>query len=277
MLVLWPATATPLDKTKQEHFYSVALRLPGGQMTAAIERMEPPRADVGWIVGATINLLRLRGLDLLLVALPFVWLPALLTALAPPDQSAVFQTAAAFLSVVFFGGGSRIAYQEIVGAGRVTAWGAIKVGLKRYVTLLLINLISTIMALAAGVLLVVPGIFVLVSFMTATTIAVAEDKGSTAALERAWMLSRGSRGRLAGLLGIALVSYLILLLVAAVIGFVAQLFAGGANLLTPVGRYVLAPIITTLLFMVTTVGAAAAYANLRSVKEGPIGVADAFA
>jgi hypothetical protein len=90
------------------------------------------------------------------------------------------------------------------------------------------------------------------------------------------MLSRGSRGRLAGLLGIAVVAYLSLLLAGALIEFVVQ-FVAGTSWVTPVGQFLIAPVITTLLLTATTVGSAAAYVNLRSVREGPVGVADTFA
>ena len=54
-------------------------------MTAAVDRMDEPRADVGWIVGATVNVLRFRALDLALIALPFVLLPNALVGLLPQE------------------------------------------------------------------------------------------------------------------------------------------------------------------------------------------------
>lgn len=244
-------------------------------MTAAVDRMDEPRADVGWIVGATVNVLRLRALDLALIALPFVWLPNALVGLLP-QELANFRLTGGLPGLVFFGGASLIAVQEITGAAHVTALQATGVGLRRCFTLFMVNAVSTLIAFGGLLLLVVPGIFVLVAFMSATAVAVAEHKGSTAALERSWMLSRGSRGRLAGLLGIAVVAYLSLLLAGALIEFVVQ-FVAGTSWVTPVGQFLIAPAITTLLLTATTVGSAAAYVNLRSVREGSLGVADTFA
>jgi hypothetical protein len=237
--------------------------------------MDTPRADVGWIVGASLNVIRLRALDLALIALPLVWAPNLAAAFLPPEL-AIFRTTAGLPGLAFFGGASLLAYREMTGGDRVTALGAIAVGLKRYFTLFMINAVSTLMALVASILLVVPGLLVLVSFMTATTAAVAEDKGSTAALERAWRLSRGSRGRLAALLGIAVLAEVVLLLAGAIV-IVAVAALGGSDLAAPVGRFVLGPVIVSLLLTITTVGAAATYVNLRTTREGPIDVADAFA
>lgn len=244
-------------------------------MSAVVEQVERPRADVGWILRTTLNVLRLRALDLALVAVPFVWLPSVVAALLPPELLPL-RLSTGIPALVFFGGASLIAYQEIVGAERVTALRAMGVGLRRYFTLFMINAVTTLMALAGFALLVVPGLFVLAAFMSATTIAVAERKGSTAALERSWLLSRGSRGRLAGLLGIAVVAYAILLLIGGLIGVAVQLVAGD-QLVTPIGQLLLSPLITTLLLAFTTVGSAAAYVNLRSAREGPVDVADAFA
>lgn len=244
-------------------------------MSAASEPMESPLADIGWILSATLSVLRRRGLDLALVALPFVWLPNAVAAWLPPELTAL-RLSTGIPALVFFGGASLIAHQEIVGAARVTPWRAIGVGLKRYFTLFMINAVTTLMALAGFMLLVAPGLFVLAAFMSATTIAVVEDQGSTAALERSWMLSRGSRGRLAGLLCLAVAAYAIMLLITALVGVAAQLVAGDP-LVAPIGQRLLAPIITTLLLALSTVGSAAAYVNLRNGQEGPVDVAEAFA
>ena len=245
-------------------------------MTAAVDRMDEPRADVGWIVGATVNVLRLRALDLALIALAFVWLPNALAGSAAARTGELPVDGPACRRLVFFGGASLIAVQEITGAAHVTALQAMGVGLRRCFTLFMVNAVSTLIAAVGLLLLVGPGIFILVAFMSASTAAVAEHKGSTAALERSWMLSRGSRGRLAGLLGIAVVAYLSLLLAGALIEFVVQLVAG-TSWVTPVGQFLIAPAITTLLLTAATVGSAAAYVNLRSLREGPVGVADSVA
>jgi hypothetical protein len=244
-------------------------------MSLAADQIEDPRADVGWIVTATLNVMWLRRGDLGLVALVFVWAPNFLAEFLPTEVAA-FRALASLPSLVFFGGASLIAYQEMVGEPRITVLGAMAVGLRRFFTLFMINAVSTILAFVGLILLVVPGIFVLAAFMVATAAAVAERKGSTAALERAWNLSRGSRGRLAALVGIAIVAYVLLLLAGGAIGVAIQLLGAGDRAMQ-VGQFVLAPVIATVLFAYTTVGAAAAYVNLRNVREGPIGVADAFA
>ena len=244
-------------------------------MTTAADQIDEPRADVGWIVSATFGVLWLRARDLTFVALIFVWLPTFLAEFLPAEL-ATFRAMAGLPGLAFFGGGSLIAYQEMVGDKRVTAFDAMAVGLRQYFTLFMINAVSTLMALVGLILLVVPGIFLLAAFMTATTASVAEAKGSTAALERAWNLSRGSRGRLAALLGIAIVTYVLLLLVGGMTGAALQLVVGSDRAML-VSQFAIAPIIATLLVGFTTVGAAAAYVNLRNLREGPIGVADAFA
>jgi hypothetical protein len=139
-------------------------------MTAAVDRMDEPRADVGWIVGATVNVLRLRALDLALIALPFVLLPNALVGLLP-QELANFRLTGGLPGLVFFGGASLIAVQEITGAAHVTALQAMGVGLRRCFTLFMVNAVSTLIAAVGLLLLIVPGIFVLVAFMSATAVA----------------------------------------------------------------------------------------------------------
>ncbi|HVN00552.1 MAG TPA: hypothetical protein VMT68_10090 [Caulobacteraceae bacterium] len=244
-------------------------------MTGMFPAMNAPRADVGWIVRTTINVVRRRAIGLLMIGLPTIWLPSLLAALLPPEL-APLRYATGMPALVFFGGASLLAYREITGGERVGGLRALGVGLRRFVTLFLIAMVSGFMAVVGLALLVVPGLFVLAAFMAATTAAVAEDKGSAAAMDRAWLLSRGSRGRLAGLMGIALVAYVLMLVFALLAAAIVSLI-GLMDTVLPVDQLVMAPIINMALFSMTTVGATAAYVNLRTLKEGEIDLAEAFA
>jgi hypothetical protein len=244
-------------------------------MIADADVMDQSRADVGWIVGATVNVLRRRAVDLLLIGLPFVWLPNVLAPLLPPDLYPL-RFATGVPALVYVGGASLVACRELTGGERLDALAALRVGLRRFWTLLLISLISGLMALVGALLLVVPGIFIIVSFMAASSIAVAEDRGSTAALERAWLLSRGSRGRLAALLGIALAIYVLMLVPVLGVGMIVAAVAG-MDAVNPIDQFVLGPIVSLLLVSMTTVGSTAAYVNLRTLQEGPIELAETFA
>jgi hypothetical protein len=235
-------------------------------MTAAAITADEARLDVGWVVGATLRVLRTRAVDLLLIALPFLWLPSLIAGFAPGSRP--LQLLMNLPALVFYGGGSLITYQELTGGLRVTASDATRQGAARFGTLWLVGLISGLLTVLGLLLLIVPGVIAGVGFCTASTAVMAENKNSVPALERAWNLSRGQRWRLTGLAGLLLVASLAVLLVGVITGAVLGV-AGAGSAIDPVADLGFGPIAETLIAAVTTVGTAAAYVGLRTAKEGP--------
>ncbi|MEJ0065894.1 MAG: hypothetical protein WDM85_11080 [Caulobacteraceae bacterium] len=228
---------------------------------------DEPKLDVGWVVRSTANILRRRAADLLVVAVPFVWLPNILIAFLP-DQLNRLQILAGIPGLVFVGGGSLLAYRELTGGERLTGAGAISAGAARFGTMWAIAFISGLATLVGLLLLIVPGVIATVGFMSASTAAMAEGRGSSAALERAWSLGRGSRWRLTALLGLGLLCLVGLLVITMVVGIIMGL-VGATDTIEPIVSYAISPIVGVVFTAITTVGSAAAYVNIRTAKEGP--------
>jgi hypothetical protein len=235
-------------------------------MTAAALTSSEARLDIGWVVGATWRVLRTRAADLILVALPFLWLPSLISGFVP-DNKAV-QLLMNLPALVFTGGGSLITYQTLTAGLPVSAGDATRAAAGRFGTLWRVALASGVLLLVGLVLLIVPGIIAGVGFCTASAVVMAENKNTGPAMERAWDLSRGQRWRLVGLAGLLLVASLGVLLAGVIVGAILGA-AGAQDAIDPVANLGFGPIAETAIAMVTTVGTAAAYVGLRKAKEGP--------
>jgi hypothetical protein len=230
-------------------------------MTAAVLAAGEPRLDLGWTINATASLIRRRFVDLLVVGLPFVWLPNLLAGFIPRDFSAL-QFVAGFPALVFIGGVSLLTYRDLTGGARVDGAAAIRAGASRFGALWAVSFISGLMWILGLLLLVAPGIVAMSCLSTAST--------SAGAIGRAWELSKGSRWRLVGLFALGFVVLIALLLISFVIGTIVAL-VGAPDLAVPIASFGVGPPTSLALTSVTTVGSAAAYVGLRTAKEGPLG------
>jgi hypothetical protein len=245
----------------------------GAPMTAATLIAGEPKLDLGWVIRSTAGVLRRRAGDLVLVSLPFVWIPSVVAGFAPDNRG--LQLLSNVPALIFTGAASLITYQELAGGLPVSAGQAIRAGAARFGTLWLIGLASGIMTVLGLLLLVVPGVIAAVGFSTASAVAVVENKNAVPSLERAWNLSRGQRWRLTGLAALLIPVFLGVVLVGAVIGAVLAL-AGAQSVIDPVADFLVGPIMETFVFAVTTVGTAAAYVGLRTAKEGASDIARTF-
>jgi hypothetical protein len=239
-------------------------------MTATIAiPAEPARLEVGRCVIATLRVLGRRGLTLLMLAAPFVFLPECLAALLPPELATV-RLAAGLPGLIFVGGATQIAYADLASERPVGFGEAMSKGARKFGSLWGVGLISNIGAALGALLLIVPGVILLVAWMSASSAVVVEDKTAFEALDRSWQLSRGSRWRLAALLGIALGAVVLILLLVFVVAIVLVLLFGEANA-TRVSDFVVSPLVSVVVLAITTVGSTAAYVGLRFVKEGSAG------
>ena len=146
----------------------------GGRMTAATLTADDARLDIGWVVGATFRVLRTRAVDLLLVALPFVWLPSLITGFAPDNRA--LQLLMNLPGLVFTGGASLITYQQLTGGLPVNASDATRAAVARFGTLWLVGIASGLMTLIGLVLLIVPGVIAALGFCAASSVVMARTR-----------------------------------------------------------------------------------------------------
>jgi hypothetical protein len=238
----------------------------GGVMTAAIIEAHAERLSIGWVVNATLRVLLKRWVDLLLVGLPFVWLPTVLAAFAP--DSRVVQTLSDLPEPVFAGAASLMAYAALVGGERPSAWAAMRAGLSRFGSLWLIALISGLLVLVGLILLIVPGVVLAACLAPAGAIAMVEKKTSSRAIDRAWTLSRGSRWRLVGLLLLAALVFVIMVLSSVIIGMMTGI-VGATTQSDPIFDFGVTPVLATVVSALAAVGSTATYVGLRTAAEGP--------
>jgi hypothetical protein len=233
---------------------------------AAVSGGEVARLDMGRVITSTVRTLFRRGVPLLLLGLPFVVLPNVLAAFAPPSLSAInFLTG--LPALVFVGGATLIAYRDICGEAPVGVAQAISEGGGRFGSLWVVGLISGVATLVGLLLLIVPGLLITAIWSTASAAVVIEHMTASQALQRAWALSKGSRLRMLGLLAIALLA--IGLVVFVMVGLIfAATIALGEPIGTKISDFLLAPLTTLGLFQIMTVGSTATYVALRQAREG---------
>jgi hypothetical protein len=241
---------------------------------AAIGGATPPKLEMGKVISATLRVLAVRSLDLFIIGLPFVFLPNLLAALLPPDFKTV-SLVFGLPSLVFIGGASLLAYREITGGPRVGVGEAISAGVRKFGSLWGVGLISNIGTAIGLLLLIAPGVVLASSLAAASSAVMVENATTTAAIERAWSLSQGSRWRLAGLVLIALLAVIVLLLplivVTAILAIALGQETGGM-----IAEVLIVPLYTVLAVAMTTVGSTAVYTGLRQAREGAVDVAEVF-
>jgi hypothetical protein len=150
------------------------------------------------------------------------------------------------------------------GGNKVPFGAAVAVGFRTLLPVLGINLVASVCAGLAAILLVVPGIIVLLRWLVAVPVRVVEGPG---ALARSAELTKGYRWSLFGLV----VGYVIL---AGLLTYGVALLYGGF-LKSAVARtngdptaLVLNVAVSTLLSAISASGVAAIYIELRRAKEG---------
>ena len=121
------------------------------------------------------------------------------------------------------------------------------------------NIVIGIATFIGFLLLVIPGIFLMVSFAFALFVIAVEDARFVASLRRSWGIARGNRWRLAGLL----------LLVGVVTGLISSL-GSLASLVSPTFGQLVSLVVTTPLVIVSFAIIAEAYLQLRDEESGVV-------
>lgn len=246
-------------------------------MTVASVEPAPPiagRLGVGWVLSATFRVLAKRALDIFIVGAPFVLLPQVLAGFLPPELSRL-GVAAGLPGLIFSGGVSLLTYRELTGGPRVGAGDAINRTLGKFGTLWGVGILSGLGIAIGTLLLVVPGVILLVGFMTATTAVMVENLTAYTALDRAWALTKGSRWRIAGLSGLVLLIVVgLYLALFATTGVIVLVEGEGIGL--TVAAFIAKPIFTLLVMALTTVFPAAVYTGLRRAEASAGDVAEVF-
>ncbi|MCX7358972.1 MAG: glycerophosphoryl diester phosphodiesterase membrane domain-containing protein [Alphaproteobacteria bacterium] len=165
---------------------------------------------------------------------------------------------------------TRAAIDDLSGNG-VKFGAAIADGLRYFFPLLIVGILAGLGTGLGFILLVVPGIMLAVRWVVSAPIVVVEKEGPTSALGRAAELTKGNRWAIFGLVLLYFVlSYVAQILVGLLVAAVAgqdQSMVGNIALASLVLAVSMA-LMTALLSLVSTLGTASLYFELRRVKEG---------
>jgi hypothetical protein len=179
------------------------------------------------------------------------------------------------MSFVLQGALTRAAVDDLSGSG-VRFGAAIGDGLRYFFPLLIVAIFVGIGTMLGFLLLVVPGIILAVRWAVTAPVVVLEQAGPTNSMGRSAELSEGHRWAIFGLLLIYIVfAYTAQILLGVVM---AAFGMGDASLMTTMDGLGLAFLIASaavsaIISLVSTVGTAALYFELRRVKEG-VGVSE---
>jgi hypothetical protein len=246
----------------------------------------PERFDMGRVISAGFGLLARRPLPILVLVLVLSYLPAAVVGWATsqlagpppqpgvvPDLGATFQRLGVLEGIAFVaagfgwimhGGVALVATADAAGRG-----GEIRSQLAMLATSApLIFIAGVVAALAVGLgtlLLIVPGILLALAWVLCPAVAAVEGKGFVDMFRRSAELTRGHRGALFGIL--------LLLGVAGGVASFGLRFVAGVPLLArgslpPLFTFVLQPALSAAFAAVSASVYAAAYLELRGVKEG---------
>jgi hypothetical protein len=154
---------------------------------------------------------------------------------------------------------------------RATAGECLQTGLRHAVPVFLILMISVVAFMFGFILLFVPGLMMITAWLVAGPSQVVERTGVFGAFTRSGALTKGNRWRIFGLLALYVIVYGAIqqtLLNLAGVGFAAQAQAGNPLSILSPGYAVVMALLTVANTLVSYVGLAVIYYELRRVKEG---------
>lgn len=157
-----------------------------------------------------------------------------------------------------------------------TLGDCLSVGLRSFLPLIAIGILSYIATLVGLVLLIVPGLMLMVTWIVNLPVYIAERVGIFATFGRSTELTRGNRWRIFGLVIIYLVAFAIIEALAGVFGNASRIASGAG--IPMIQSYVLLPLISVASGMLTSTGIAVLYVELRRLRDGvgPAGLAAIF-
>ncbi len=193
------------------------------------------------------------------------------TSAAPPDIDGSF--AIAFLGSIVVMLAMQYLLTGVVVYGTLqyldgqkpSVFAALAQGLRRFIPIIIIALITTILVWIGMVLLIIPGIIVALMLCVAIPVVMVEGPGIFSSLSRSRALTKGSRWRLLGLFLVAVIgTFLVTTVISVVLSLVLQFLGETGAIVSTVIDVGLQLFITVFLAVVLAV----AYHDLRVAKEG---------
>lgn len=242
---------------------------------------ERRRFDVGRVFELTFGAIGANGLPLLLIAFLFVGIPQAALAWAQSTMldrtgtdtflglAALVWLGGLFLSMVCGVLMQGVVTHTVVAdlQGRKTSLGeSLGVALRSFWVLLGVGIVSGLAMMLGLILLVVPGILIFLIWMVAGPVAIAERTGVGKALSRSRFLTRDHRW---WLLLIAVIYFAVSWVLGLIAGMASMAIGGfDPDSTLNVATLIIGPAVQALSTLIWGAMVAAAYVELRSVKEG---------
>jgi hypothetical protein len=246
----------------------------------------PVRFDMGRVISEGFGLFARRPVPILLLAFAFGLLPAVAEGWAiihhagpapqpgaVPDLGATFGRLGITEGIAFIAAGFGWILQggvAVVATADAAGHGA-DIGVQlnkaagRAPLIFMAGVVATFGIVIGTLLLIVPGVLLSLAWMVVPAVAAVEGKGFVEAFRRSAELTRGSRG-------VLFVIVLLFGIASAVLIFALRAVVGAPMLTTgtppPLLTFVLQPALTAVMAAVIACMTAAAYLELRGVKEG---------
>ena len=248
-----------------------------------------PRLDLGQVISRTFGVIGRNLVPIVLICLLGTLASMALSYLAgiamegmdPTGRQYISQVLSTVLNLtahaILLGSVTSIVVNDLNGR-RSGAGTALGVGLRLFLPVIGLNLVVSIGAGVAAILLVVPGIMLLLRWLVAIPARVVEGPGTGRALSRSTELTAGYRWKLFALLLIYAVLVAVITIVSITVsgGFLRMAQLQAAFDPVALTMQVLSAVILTA---ISTAGVATAYTELRRIKEGamPDQLASVFA
>jgi hypothetical protein len=247
----------------------------------------PVNFDMGRVISAGFGLLARRPVPILLLALVFSFLPAIVVGWAAtylagpqptpgvvPDLGATFQRLGVLETIAFVAGGVTWVFHGGVAlvatadaAGQTEQIGAQLIkGLGRASLVFVAGVVASLGIFLGTLLLILPGVLLSLAWSVCAAVGAVEGKGFMDMFRRSAELTRGCRG---ALFGIAVIFFI----AAGALTFALRLALGVPLLASGGGQpalltFVFQPVLSAVIAAVIASVSAAAYLELRGVKEG---------
>ncbi|WP_297691576.1 hypothetical protein [Phenylobacterium sp.] len=245
---------------------------------AAIADVGERKLDIGRVIAQTFSVLRTRGLLIFGLTLVLAGLPAVanlyfmrsavrggvaalnqLSTVAYWFRLTIGIFVGSYLAVCLF----FVAFSEA--SGRQVSLGEIAArGLRLFLPLFIVNLLTVIAVVFGCFLLIVPGLFLATMWCVTGPALVAEPIGMFQAWGRSAELTRNNRWRIFGLFAIV---FVVLMIIDSLLGFFNVAALASGQLFSPM-RLLTTVLISIIFSAITYTGLAVLYAELRQLKDG---------
>jgi len=230
----------------------------------ASDHQAADQIDVGRIMSASLQALRLKLGDLLALGVFFILAPQVALGFAPqyPDPEFAAWNFLAVLPTLVFDGAACLIVNAALAGGELGATDAIRQGALRFGGMFLISLVSGLGILLGLILLVAPGLYLAAGWLAAIPLMMLEQTTAVEALKRSHALSAGSRWRLLGVM--ALMAALVaggFLLSISIISAIS--LASSLETATRVGAFIVQPLFALAVRIMIMTVSTATYLELR--------------